>query len=107
MVDALAGGLTRAGCSKAPPNTGGNGFLAMVIKINDFIPLDDYTKEIEGLTEWVKSSAKAPGVQEIYIPGEIEARNRERMLRDGIDIEDTTWNEMAEVARSLNIEVPL
>ena len=105
MVDAIAGGLTRAGCSKAPPNIGGNGFLAIVIKIDDFIPLDTYTQEIEGLVEWVKSSAKSPGVQEIYIPGEVEQRNRERMLRDGIFIEDTTWNEIAEMARSLDIDV--
>ena len=106
MVDAIAGGLTRAGCSKAPPNEGGNGFLAMVIKIDDFIPLDTFTQEIEGLTEWVKSSAKAPGVQEIYIPGEIERLNRKRMLEEGIYIEDTTWNEMAETARSLDVDVP-
>ena len=106
MVDALAGGLTLAGCSKAPPNIGGNGFLAIVIKIDDFIPLDTYTQEIEGLTEWVKSSAKAPGVQEIYVPGEFEHQNRKRMLEDGICIEDVTWNEIAETATSLNVDVP-
>ncbi len=106
MVDAIAGGLTLAGCSKAPPNEGGNGFLAMVIKIDDFIPLDAYTQEVEGLIEWVKSSAKAPGVQEIYIPGEIEQQNRKRMLKDGIYIEDTTWNEMTETARSLKVDIP-
>jgi uncharacterized oxidoreductase len=106
MVDALAGGLTRAGCSKAPPNTGGNGFLAMAIKIDDFIPLDTYTQEIEGLVEWVKSSAKAPGVQEIHIPGEIEQLNRERMIKEGIYIEDASWRDMAEIARSLDVDVP-
>lgn len=104
MVDAIAGGLTRAGCSKAPPNVGGNGFLAMVIKIDDFISLDTYTEEVEGLIEWVKSSKKAPGVQEIYIPGEIEQRNRERMLKDGIYIEDDTWKEMSEMASSLGVD---
>ncbi|MFC1717662.1 Ldh family oxidoreductase [Candidatus Poribacteria bacterium] len=107
MVDAIAGGLTRAGCSKAPPNVGGNGFLAMVIKIDDFIPLDTYTQEVEGLIEWVKSSAKVPGVQEIYIPGEIEQRNRKRMLEEGIYIEDSTWNEMAKTARSLDVDLPV
>jgi uncharacterized oxidoreductase len=106
MVDAIAGGLTRAGCSKAPPNEGGNGFLAIVIKIDDFIPLDTYTQEVEGLIEWVKSSAKSPGVQEIYIPGEVEQRNRERMLRYGIYIEDTTWNDIAKTARSLDVNIP-
>ena len=106
MVDAIAGGLTWAGCSKAPPNEGGNGFLIIVIKIDDFIPLDIYTQEVEGLIEWVKSSAKAPDAQEIYIPGEVEQRNRERMLKEGIYIEDTTWNEMAEIAGSLDVDVP-
>ena len=106
MVDAIAGGLTRAGCSKAPPNEGGNGFLSIVIKIDDFIPLDTYTQEIEGLIEWVKSSAKSPGVQEIHIPGEVEQQNRRRMLKDGIYIENTTWRQIAETARSLNVDVP-
>lgn len=106
MVDAIAGGLTGAGCSKAPPNEGGNGFLSIVIKIDDFIPLDTYTQEIEGLIEWVKSSAKSPGVQEIHIPGEVEQQNRRRMLKDGIYIENTTWSEIAETARSLDVDVP-
>lgn len=106
MVDALAGGLSWAGCSKSPPDHGGNGFLAIAIKIDDFIPLATYKQEIEGITEWVKSSAKLPGVQEIYIPGEIEQRNRERMLKEGIYIGDATWSEMVEMAESLDISIP-
>jgi len=79
MVDAIAGGLSHAGCSKAPPDHGGNGFMAIAIKIDDFIPLLKYEQEVEGLIDWVKSSAKLPGRQ-IYIPGEIEQQNRGRMM---------------------------
>ena len=76
------------------------------IKIEDFIDLADYEQEIAYLVEWVKSSARLPGVDEIYAPGEFEERSREKRLREGIPIEEPTWNRLVEAAERFNVEIP-
>jgi len=106
MIDAIAGGLSWAGCSAEQPTRGGSGYFALAIKIESFIDLDEYKKEIGILIDWVKSSPKMPGFDEIYYPGEIEAVTRKKREADGIYIEDSTWNNILEVARELEIPPP-
>jgi uncharacterized oxidoreductase len=106
IVDCLAGGLTWAGCSQEPPTRGGSGFLVVAIKIEDFIALDEYTQEVERLVDFVKSSRTLPGVKEILVPGELEQRTMEQRKREGIFIEDETWNVMVETARELGVAIP-
>jgi len=55
VIEALAGGLTGAGCTREEPTRGGSGFLAMAIRIADFIDPADFEREIDGLLEKIKS----------------------------------------------------
>ena len=106
MIDAIAGGLSWAGCSREKPTRGASGIVMIAIKIQDFIDLDTYRQEIEYLTEWVKSTAKLPGVDEVYVPGEFEQRSREKRLKEGIPIEETTWNRLVDAAASYGVAAP-
>lgn len=106
VVDIMAGALSWAGCSQQKPTRGANGFLAMAIKIEDFTPLSEFEKEVEAVVNWVKSSPKLPGVNEIYVSGEIEQTTKQKRLKDGIYIEDSTWNGLVEVATSLKVIIP-
>ena len=42
MIDAIAGGLSWAGCSREQPTRGASGIVMFAIKIGDFIDLADY-----------------------------------------------------------------
>jgi uncharacterized oxidoreductase len=106
MIDAIAGGLSWAGCSRDEPTRGGSGIVMIVMKIQDFIDLDTYTEEIEYMVEWVKSSNKLAGVDEIYVPGEFEAHSRAQRMKEGIPIEEKTWNRLVETAESYRVPVP-
>ena len=106
MVDAIAGGLSWAGCSRDEPTRGGSGIIMIAMKIEDFIELDVYEQEIEHMIEWVKSSAKLPGINEIYVPGEFEEHSRAQRTRKGIPIEEPTWNRLIVKAQELGVEVP-
>ncbi|MBI4532009.1 MAG: Ldh family oxidoreductase [Candidatus Latescibacteria bacterium] len=106
MIDAIAGSLTWAGCSCENPTRGGSGFLVLAIRIEDFIDVDTFTEEVERLTAWVKSSPRLPGVEEIYIPGEIEERMKERRLIEGIPVPEKTWGEIVGVAEELRVGIP-
>lgn len=106
MIDAIAGGLSWAGCSRESPTRGASGIVMFAIKIEDFIDLTDYQQEIEYLIEWVKSSATLPGIEEIYVPGDFEQRSREKREKEGIPIEEPTWNKLVESAERYNVPIP-
>ena len=52
---------------------------------------------------WVKSSEPAPGVGEIMIPGEPEARSEATRRAHGIPVEDETWRQIEEIAAELGV----
>jgi len=106
MIDAIAGGLSWAGCSSEEPTRGGSGYLALAIKIESFIDVADYKKEIQRLIDWVKSSPTMPGVDQIYLPGEIEQEKQRKHEAEGITIPEGIWDELVETARGLGVSVP-
>jgi LDH2 family malate/lactate/ureidoglycolate dehydrogenase len=106
MIDVLAGGLSWAGCSRQSPTRGASGVLVIAINISSFIQLEEFQQEVQGLIEWVKSSSKFPGFEEIYYPGEIEELEREKRQHEGIYIEDETWHRITTVAEELGVPVP-
>ncbi len=106
MVEAIAGALSWAGCSADKPTRGGSGFIAIAIKIDSFIDIDDYKREIQKLIDWVKSSPTQPGVNKIYLPGEIEQELQKKREAEGIFIEDATWNNLCETAKECRVHPP-
>jgi uncharacterized oxidoreductase len=106
MIDAIAGGLSWAGCSAQQPTRGGSGYLALAIQIESFIDLAEFKREVQTLIDWVKSSPTMPGVKQIYIPGEIEEETRRRRERDGIQVEETTWADLCAAAKELGVDAP-
>ncbi|HRW06477.1 MAG TPA: Ldh family oxidoreductase [Caldilineaceae bacterium] len=106
MIEAIAGGLSWAGCSTAQPTRGGSGWLALAIKIESFIDIDEYKQEIQKLIDWVKSSPTMPGVDKIYLPGEIEEDTRRQREAEGIYIEDKTWQALCQSAADVGVAVP-
>lgn len=103
IVDILAGALSGAGCSRADAPRFGNAVFITVINIEGLTPLEEFRKHVDGLIEYVKSSKKMPGVDEILFPGEIEARERKKRLESGITIEDETWKQITKAAEELGV----
>ena len=106
MIDAIAGGLSWAGCSAAEPTRGGSGYLALAIRIDAFIDPDEFKRETRTLVDWVKSSPTMPGVKQIYVPGEIEDEIMQQRIQAGLNIEDETWEALSKNAQDLNVDVP-
>lgn len=106
MFDAIAGGLSWAGCSTDEPTRGGSGYLALAIKIESFIDPDEYKREVQRLIEWVKSSRTLPGVEQIYIPGEIEWERQKQRELEGIPLPPTVWDSILEVADEVGVKIP-
>jgi uncharacterized oxidoreductase len=106
MVDVLAGALSGAGCCRPGATYQGDGLTVIAIDIARFTPFADFSHSVAQLAAHVKDCPTAPGVAAIYVPGEIEARTRQARLRDGIPVEQGTWNPIAAVCHRLGIRIP-
>lgn len=106
MIDAIAGGLSWAGCSSDQPTRGGSGWLALAIKIESFIDVAEYKAEIQRLIDWIKSSPTMPGVDRIYLPGEMEEETRRQREAEGIFVEEKTWQALTACAKEQGVPVP-
>lgn len=105
VVEILGGILARAGYARQGANRFSNGTFIVVIDISAFVDPSQFRTEIEDLLVYVKSAPKAPGVEAIFYPGEPEAMEQERRERDGIPLEDETWQQIMALAQELGIAV--
>ncbi len=106
MIDVMAGSLSRAGCSRQEPTRGASGFLCLALNIEHFVDMEEYLQEVQYLIDWVKSSRTMPGVDAIYLPGELERLRVQERTSAGIPIEEATWQRLADTAQELNIAIP-
>jgi uncharacterized oxidoreductase len=104
LCEVLAGALTGGGCSN-PDNAGRvvNGMLSIILDPTYFESDATFSNEIRRFIAWVKSSEKSTPNGEILMPGEIEDRTKALRLRDGIDIDETTWEQILETARGVGL----
>jgi LDH2 family malate/lactate/ureidoglycolate dehydrogenase len=105
MVEMIVGPLSYAGCTKDAKGSGG-GVMILAINIEDFIDLASYEQEVEDLAQWVCSARPLPGVKKVYAPGEIEQESYARLVEEGIDLPEPTWQAIGEVAKEMGVEMP-
>jgi len=104
MCELLAGALAGGGCSN-PANAGKvvNGMLSILLDRSFFRGEDEFAAEVNRFIAWVKSSAKTTRDGEILMPGEIEERTKVRRLRDGIELDATTWKQIQETCAKVGV----
>lgn len=105
-VDVLAGILGRAGHSRTPVPPYNNGLFMIVIDIERFLDLAEFTVEVQHLATYVKSCPPISGVDEIVYPGERAAQVRQHRLKHGIDVDPETWRRLQILGRERGIQVP-
>ena len=72
-----------------------DGYLFVVFKPDLLVPLDEFKREVSALVDRIKNIPRQPGIEEIRIPGERAFRSRERLLRDGIEIDRLVYDALA------------
>ncbi len=81
------------------------GCTMLVFKADLMGPDPQYREGVGELAERTRAAAPAPGFDRVMAPGDPEARTRAVRRRDGIPIADDIWENFAETARSLGVEV--
>ena len=68
------------------------GYLIIAFKPDLLVPLADFKRELEEMIRRVKNSPRQADVAEIRIPSERSFRERERLLADGIEIDELIYD---------------
>ena len=80
-----------------------NNMLAILIDPDLFGGAGAFFDDVDAYTSWVKASPPAPGVATVMVPGDPERAARAQREKDGIPLDDGTWDQLVETARSVGL----
>jgi uncharacterized oxidoreductase len=103
IVEVLAGAITGGSCSRPGTRVVSNNMLTIVIDPSRFRSLDEFNADLADFTRWVRSSATTTSDGEILMPGEPEERSRRERLANGIELDETTWDQLLQLADELRL----
>ena len=103
VIELLAGVLTGYGPAYTPDYQEGNGIFIIVVDVEKFLPLAAFGKQADALFRHVKSVSTDSETEEIFIPGELEYRTREKREREGIPVPDAVWADITAIAGKLGV----
>jgi hydroxycarboxylate dehydrogenase B len=102
----LGGALTGGGVTDHDNKTKRrvlNGMLSIVLDPARFGTQEAFAKDAKSFLAWLRASRPAPGFDRVRIAGEPERETRMQRSRDGIPVDDETWNEIRAAAGKLKL----
>jgi LDH2 family malate/lactate/ureidoglycolate dehydrogenase len=108
LLDIFSGALSGGQCSNpdAKPRSA-NAVFFLVLDVSQFSGTEVFMREVGALCESVRSCPRAPGVNEIKLPGDPERQERARRQKAGIALDDGTWGQLVEEAERRGVPVPV
>lgn len=102
----LGGALTGGGVTDHDNKTKRrvlNGMISIVLDPAKLGTQDAFRKDAKGFLRWLRESRPAPGHDRVRLAGEPEREYRARREREGIPVDDETWNEIRAAAAKLKL----
>ncbi len=83
------------------------GFVVQAIDLTTFIAWEEFVSRMESLVEEIRNSPRAPGVDRIYLPGEIEWRKSQERRRSGVPVAPSVLWELLGLAAEVGVTLDL
>ena len=103
IVEILSGLLTGLGFGIEPTGRHNDGCFIAVFNVAAFRELDTFKQEVTEFAQYLKATPPAQGFTEVFYPGEIEFRKEQDRRKNGVPIEDATWNKLRDLAQGYGI----
>ena len=104
IVSLLGGALGNTGQISEKEGAMPGGSTVIVIDADKLVPIDDLREAVAAQVDHVKSSEPMDKAKPVQFPGEYEVTNRRQRLEEGVEIEQDTWDVVAETVRDLGLE---
>jgi LDH2 family malate/lactate/ureidoglycolate dehydrogenase len=83
--------------------TVGGGMIVQAIDIEHFQPLAEFTGRMDRMVAYYKSGRKRPGVDDVYLPGELESGRAHARVSAGIPLDQPTRASLRSAAEDAGI----
>ncbi len=107
LVEFLGGLLVGNSVPGLPDYMPRNGVLFIVLNIAPFKAMAEWNEKSHEYVNNIRKLRPAPGFEEVLLPGDPEHRNVKAREVSGIDIDETTWQNLKDAAEQYGIAVPL
>jgi uncharacterized oxidoreductase len=91
MIEILSAILPGLGFGVDPTGRHNDGCFIACFNVEAFRPLATFKKDVTEFAQYLKATKPQKGVKEILYPGEIEWRREQDRLKNGIEVDDKTW----------------
>ncbi len=102
----LGGALTGGGVTDYENKTQRrvlNGMLSILIDPQRLGTMEAFARDTRSFLKWLRESRPAPGSDRVRIAGEPERESRAKREREGIPVDQETWNEIRAAAVKLRV----
>jgi uncharacterized oxidoreductase len=104
VTDLLAGAVSTGRSSDPQDTILRNNMLSIYIAPAVYAPDGAVAREAQRFLEWVRASPPLDPAVPVLMPGDVERRTRAERMRSGVPVDDKTWADLLEAARSVGIE---
>jgi hydroxycarboxylate dehydrogenase B len=109
LICELLGGALTGGDTIQPGNTRDgvtiNNMLSILIDPRRMTTPERIDREFDAVIEYVRSAMPLKSSQPVQVPGEPEHRAMTDRLRNGIQVDDRTWHELQQLARTMSVDL--
>jgi LDH2 family malate/lactate/ureidoglycolate dehydrogenase len=111
VIDIMAGILTGSNYGQDITSLYGDlehtqdiGHFAVIISIEDFLPIAEFMSDMQRSRKQLKSSKLAKGFTQIFLPGEIEANALRQNKQHGVVLPAPMWDVLQKWAEKLGVQ---
>lgn len=111
LVEVLSGALSGAAMLSDvsnfityPERPTGTGHVVMALDIGAFMDPAAFQKRLARLTTEVRAAPRAPGIDEILLPGDRERTAERRALAEGLVLDGPVWGALSQMAARLELK---
>ena len=111
MIDIMTGVMTGSFFGKDVPRMYDDpepqniGHLFIVINPESFMDIDEFKSKMDLRIEQTIKSAPAKGIDQVYMPGDLENLNREKHLKEGLDLTQAIFDELKSLGDKFDIDI--
>ena len=95
---------TELGDMEHGPRAGQDGHFVCALRVSAFEDVTRFKARVDGAIRELHACRRAPGVERLYVPGELEALRRAEYARDGIPLNPVELADLARTAHDLGVD---